>query len=82
MIAFWRQPLSEFLADYDAATQAEYGFDEWMRRVRGIDAMYGIYLASDAAPDDPRHWLKRELYVFGHPAADEPILCIESAVRM
>ena len=82
MINFESQPLPEFISDYDPAVREEHGFSGWLDRVRGVDTIFRIYLRSDTAADDPRHWLKRELYVFGHPASDEPIMCIESAVRM
>ena len=82
VVDFEGQPLSEFLADYDAATQEKHGFSSWLDRAPGVDTIFRIYLRCDTARDDPRHWLERELYVFGHPASDEPIMCIESTVRM
>ena len=82
VITFWRQPWAELVADYDAATLAKHGVADWLARVGQVDAVFRIYLASDPAPDDPDHWLKRELYVFGHPRSNEPLMCLESTVRM
>jgi hypothetical protein len=82
VINFWSQPLPEFLSGYDAATQEKHEFSDWLDRVREVDTIFRIYMTSDKAQDDPHHWIKRELYVYGHPASDEPILCVKSAVRM
>jgi hypothetical protein len=82
VVDFEGQPLSEFLADYGAATHERYGFSAWLRRTPRVDTIFRIYLRCDTAKDDPSHWLERELYVFGHPASNEPILCIESTVMM
>lgn len=82
VVDFESQPLSEFIADYDAATREIHGFSGWLDRVQGVDTIFRIYLRCDRAPDDPDHWMERELYVFGHPASDEPIMYIESTVMM